>query len=168
MNISAKNMIRFTALACALMAGPAIAQMAGPGHQDGVGNANNGQQLRLFYELNLDEAQMAEVQAIWQAAQTLREEERARARANNDAIRMETQDAVMAVLDEAQQARFLELQQLRAESWGYGARGQGHGMSGGQGPGMGLGTGAPYDGDCPNPDCPNPDCPNSDIPDGDG
>jgi hypothetical protein len=165
MNISATNMIRLTALACALLAGTAVAQQVGPAYQAGAATA---QQLRLFYELNLDEGQMAEVREIWQAAQVLHQEERARARVNNEAIRKETQDAVMAVLDQAQQARFLELQELRTERWGEGSRGNGGGLGGGQGNGPGLGTGAGHDGDCPNPDCPNPDCPYADSPDGDG
>jgi hypothetical protein len=95
-------------------------------------------------------------------------EEWANFQATIDALRAETHDAILSVLDEAQQQRFLELQTLRAEQWAEGGRGRG-GMRNGSGNGNGAGGGnGNGTGECQNPDGPNADCPNTGNPDGDG
>lgn len=171
MNTSKIRQGLLMAIAIGFMASGAWAQQQGPGGPGpagpgpmgpgpaAAGSGGQGPALRLFEELLLDEAQQAEVLAIMEQAHVLHCEERANSFAANEAIREETHAAIMAVLDEAQQVRFQELLDLRAEQWTAGGRGQGGRRGGGAGP---------YDSACPNPDCPNADCPNATPPDGEG
>jgi hypothetical protein len=124
--------------------------------QSGIGQQGEGAPfMHLFDELGLDEYQAAEIQAIFDEARAMHNEERAIAFANREAIRAETHEAVMAFLNDEQQARFEELTQLRNERWGGGDR-QHNGQRGKRPDRPG--------GDCPNPDCPNEDCTNPDCP----
>jgi hypothetical protein len=120
--------------------------------------------MHLFDELGLDEYQAEEIQAIFEEARAMHNEERAIAFANREAIRAGTHEAVMEMLNDEQRARFEELSELRNERWGGGDR-QNNGR-------RGQSADRP-NGDCTNPDCTdgdctNPDCPNDGIPPNDG
>jgi Spy/CpxP family protein refolding chaperone len=135
------------AFLAAMAVSTAVAQQ-GPGPQPGFAPHGGEPMQRLAEELGLDDAQAAEIQAIHEEARELHREELVRSFQNREAIREETNAAIMDLLDADQQERFLELLELRAERWG-----ERHGP--GMGPREPIG-----DGTCPNPDCPNPDCPN--------
>ena len=121
--------------------------------------------MRLIDALGLDDSQAATVEAIFETAQLLHDEERAICYDNNQAIRDDTHAAVLAVLTEDQQALFEELTALREERWASDDRG--NGGQGGKGSNGSKGGGSNGDGDCTDPkcdsdDCTNPDCPNTD------
>lgn len=134
--------------------GTAIAQQkGGPGSPSGgqgnSGYLGNGQVERLTEQLGLDEAQAAEIAIIFEEAQLLRDEERARMRAIAAENRANTHAMIIEVLTPEQQALFDELQQKREElrqalgDMGMSRRGGGFG--GGAGGGF---RGGPGTGDC--------------------
>ena len=130
-------------------------QQGGPGPQGQGSQGLETPNMRLIEELALDEFQAAEVQAIFDAAATLHEEQRAICYDANMVVRDVTHEAVLAVLTIDQQIRFEELSALRDENLGGGNRG-----NNGQ-------RGKPADrpnGDCTNPDCTSEDCTNPDCP----
>ena len=114
------------ALLLSLCTGMAVAQQqGGPGSAPGMqgkpghfhaGNAVNPVE-RLTENLGLDEAQAAEVAAIFEEAQLLRDEERERTRLVSDEIRAHVHAQIQLLLTPEQQALFeaqlLKRQQLR-------------------------------------------------------
>jgi hypothetical protein len=123
MEKSYRNLIYLIALFFLFAMGTANAQQP----PTGMGGPGNGAGFtRLIDELMLDEYQVEEIQAIFDAAQVLKEAERAVFQENMEAIRFETHEAIMVLLDVEQQARFEELIALRAERWSGGER-QGRG-----------------------------------------
>ena len=152
-----RKYIYLIALFLAVAIGTASAQQKGqpgPGQQ-----GQDGPYMRLIEELALDESQAARMQAIFEEAQAIHEEERAICRENNQAIKDETHEAVLSILTDEQQARFEDLTALREERWAGGDR-QGDRQNNGN---KGQGTGG-SNGDCTNPDCTNEDCTNPDCP----
>ncbi len=112
----------FIALLLTLASGSAIGQgqqgygqgpgghgQPGAGHGGSPGNPAD----RLTELLGLDEAQAAEIAAIFEQNQLLREEERERARLENCDIRANTHDQILAVLTPAQAELFEEHQANR-------------------------------------------------------
>ena len=79
------------ASAFAVTSASAQQQQGGNGPQE-----RGGPGMRLVEELALDEYQAAEVQAIFEAARALHQEERTRSFENNEAIRTETHAAISA------------------------------------------------------------------------
>ena len=149
--------IYLIALVLAFAVGTASAQQQPP--QAGFGPQGQGQDapyLRLIDELGLDEYQAAQIQATFEEARALHDEERAICYANNEAIKADTHALVMSMLNEDQQARFEELNQLREERWG----GEDRGNKGQRGQGADRPNG---DGDCTNPECTSDECPNPDC-----
>lgn len=138
-------------IACliAFSAGTAMAQQQGgpgsgpgfegaPGHFFAGGPANPAE--RLTERLGLDANQAAEVAGIFEEAQMLRDEERARARLAADEMRASIHERIRLVLTPEQLAQYeeqleareqlrLHLEDMRAEH-GFGG---GHGMGGGAG-----------------------------------
>lgn len=109
---------------------------------------------RLAEQLGLNEGQALQVQAIFEEARALHQEEQTKNHEAFCAIRMDTHERLMAVLTDEQQATFMEMKARRDEHRALhmeerGEFGQGGGRQG-RGPG-GNGNGA---GDRPGPgDC---------------
>lgn len=116
------------ALLLAFAAGPVIAQDnggygqgAGPNVGNG-GNGNNGEYAgdnrrveRMTEQLGLDEAQQAQITAIFETSQALRAEEQERYREVNRVIRDNANAEILLVLTPEQAAMHAEMQQKRAE-----------------------------------------------------
>jgi len=111
------------ALLLTLATGTALAQGQGNGKGPG-GNGQPGAALggnsgnpvnRLTEQLGLDEAQAAEVAAIFEETQLLRDEEREKARAAHCDIRLNTHEQILAVLTPEQVALFEEHRQKRED-----------------------------------------------------
>lgn len=140
------------ALLLTLASSMAIAQQQGgpASHPGGQGKAgyfhagNPGNPVeRLTETLGLDETQAAQITLIFEEAQQLRDEERARSRAISDENRANTHAQIMEILGPEQQALFEDHLQRREE-----LRQALDEMRAEHGFGVGRGTG-----DCPlNPD----------------
>jgi len=147
-----------TALILTFSTGMAVAQQQGGSNADPGLNGMNGlngnpgysyalnRAERLTERLGLSDEQAAELALIFEDAQMLREEERARAQLAGEEIRAAIHERIRLILSPDQQALFEEqlqereqlrqtLEELRAER-GFGGFGGSHGM--------GTGTG-----DCP-------------------
>ena len=133
------------ALLLSLSAGLAVAQQQGgpgtaPGMQGKPGHFHAGSPVnpveRLIENLGLDEAQAAEVAAIFEEAQLLREEAHEKARLASEEIRANVHAQIQLILTPEQQALFDEqlqkreqlrqaLDDMRAEHGFGGGRGMG-------------------------------------------
>jgi Spy/CpxP family protein refolding chaperone len=144
MENTSRKFVYLVAMLIAFAIGSAAAQQQ---PQPGNGpQGRGGPSLRLIEELALDEFQVTEIMAIFEATRALHEEERIRNFENRDAIREETHLAIMSILNEDQQARFEELLQLRSERWSDEDR-PGNGNKGPRPGGPG--------GNCSGEECPN-------------
>ena len=131
------------ALLLTFATGTAIAQQkGGPGASSGgQGNSGTTQIERLTDQLGLDELQAEKIAYIFEEAQLLRDEERAKIQLIMEEQRAITHELILEVLDSDQQVLFGELQQRREElkqtlkDMGMSRGGAGGGF--GSGPGTG-------------------------------